>query len=383
MELPSPKDLWQYDHCKNAQLTDQQIAAYRSKGKLAEDISYFYSLISSAIHPAIIKSNILTVNEDNVPVPSNMEISFKSIMIDYCTIQIMFSFLPRTKIVQLTFQSNAFEEKNLELLFKCLISKPNNVYSLNFTWNDYMLINQKRIPFCTDNLNANINIEEAEMEILKKSQDILTNIFLNGNKLEAINFRGNLLGDELVSKIFHNLQSNTSLKVLNLFKNNLTNQCKDALCNMALFNRKLQDINLGGNNIGNETIEQLKDYLGSYKLTEEEVNEHNTQVKARDDIISQNKKNKGGKKPIIEVPFVDEMQLIEDVYYKIRNNTLRKIDIMGNKEINQKSFDSILYILEHNLDLIMVLDLYNYEKESLRELMKPDSKYCNQVYLTN
>ena len=65
---------------------------------------------------------------------------------------------------------------------------------------------------------------------------------------------------------------------------------------------------------------------------------------------------------------------------KIRNNTLRKIDFMQNK-LSQKSFDDILYILDHNKELIVVLDLMKYNKEGIEKIIDPNGKYLNQIFL--
>ena len=53
---------------------------------------------------------------------------------------------------------------------------------------------------------------------------------------------------------------------------------------------------------------------------------------------------------------------------------------MQNK-LSQKSFDDILYILDHNKELIVVLDLMKYNKEGIEKIIDPNGKYLNQIFL--
>ena len=141
-------------------------------------------------------------------------------------------------------------------------------------------------------------------------------------------------------------------------KNNLTNECSKDFCEMVLLNRHLEEINLGGNNLSDAFITNLKNFIGEYEMTPEEIEEHEIKVKEKEEILLFNQKNKNNKKvELKEIPFVDEVIKQEDKFIKIRNNTLRKIDFMLNN-LTQKSFDDISYILEHILlcDNITILD---------------------------
>ena len=121
--------------------------------------------------------------------------------------------------------------------------------------------------------------------------------------------------------------------------------------------------------------------MGEYEMTHEEVEEYENKVKEKEEIIAFNAKNKNNKKvELKEIPFVDEVRKEEDKMIKIRNNTLRKIDFMQNK-LSQKSFDDILYILDHNKELIVVLDLMKYNKEGIEKIIDPNGKYLNQIFL--
>ena len=49
--------------------------------------------------------------------------------------------------------------------------------------------------------------------------------------------------------------------------------------------------------------------------------------------------------------------------------------------LTQKSFDDISYILEHNKELIVVLDLMKYNKETIEKIIDPNGPYLNQIFL--
>ena len=85
--------------------------------------------------------------------------------------------------------------------------------------------------------------------ILKKSQDVLLNLITKvPNRLEALCLRGDLLGDEAAIKIFNGLKNELNyLRILNLFKNELTDNCVKVLGETMLVNRRLEEVNLGNN----------------------------------------------------------------------------------------------------------------------------------------
>ena len=66
-------------------------------------------------------------------------------------------------------------------------------------------------------------IDEDKQQIIN-AQNIIYRLFepSPNNKLEAISLRGNYLGNKIISHIFDLLKNNTTLRVLNIYKNNFT-----------------------------------------------------------------------------------------------------------------------------------------------------------------
>ena len=177
--------------------------------------------------------------------------------------------------------------------------------------------------------------------------------------------------------------------MLNLYKNNLSNDCLQNLANMFLFNRKLKELNLGGNFFDDKTIDFLKGYIGSYELSKDEYEKKVRLIEERNAIIENNKKiskNSKSKEKPKEVPFVDEIkeEIISEEkvrYLLIKNDTIQKIDFMNNPNMTQKSFEDLLYLVDNTTNLILYLDLRKYNKESVLKMIDMNGPYCNRIYL--
>ena len=380
----SPKEIWQFNYCNDFDLKQQTLQSFKSKGAINEDIIHFYEeIMQSAVHPSIIKSGLTSAEWSNVK-----NVVFNNIKVDINTIKILNFFLAKLKVVEIKFSNNNLPITTFDLIVNDMFTTSNNLYSFNFEWNNMMLNDKgdkvniaENVIFKKDEKGKDI-IDEDKQQIIN-AQNIIYRLFepSPNNKLEAISLRGNYLGNKIISHIFDLLKNNTTLRVLNIYKNNLTSECANSFCQMVLFNRNLEEINLGGNSITDEFIFKIKDFMGEYEMTHEEVEEYENKVKEKEEIIAFNAKNKNNKKvELKEIPFVDEVRKEEDKMIKIRNNTLRKIDFMQNK-LSQKSFDDILYILDHNKELIVVLDLMKYSKESIEKIIDPNGKYLNQIFL--
>ena len=380
----SPKEIWQFNYCNDFDLKQQTLQSFKSKGAINEDIIHFYEeIMQSAVHPSIIKSGLTSAEWSNVK-----NVVFNNIKVDINTIKILNFFLAKLKVVEIKFSNNNLPITTFDLIVNDMFTTSNNLYSFNFEWNNMMLNDKgdkvniaENVIFKKDEKGKDI-IDEDKQQIIN-AQNIIYRLFepSPNNKLEAISLRGNYLGNKIISHIFDLLKNNTTLRVLNIYKNNLTSECANSFCQMVLFNRNLEEINLGGNSITDEFIFKIKDFMGEYEMTHEEVEEYENKVKQKEEIIAFNAKNKNNKKvELKEIPFVDEVRKEEDKMIKIRNNTLRKIDFMQNK-LSQKSFDDILYILDHNKELIVVLDLMKYNKEGIEKIIDPNGKYLNQIFL--
>ena len=361
----SPKEIWQFNYCNDFDLKQQTLQSFKSKGAINEDIIHFYEeIMQSAVHPSIIKSGLTSAEWSNVK-----NVVFNNIKVDINTIKILNFFLAKLKVVEIKFSNNNLPITTFDLIVNDMFTTSNNLYSFNFEWNNMMLNDKgdkvniaENVIFKKDEKGKDI-IDEDKQQIIN-AQNIIYRLFepSPNNKLEAISLRGNYLGNKIISHIFDLLKNNTTLRVLNIYKNNLTSECANSFCQMVLFNRNLEEINLGGNSITDEFIFKIKDFMGEYEMTHEEVEEYENKVKEKEEIIAFNAKNKNNKKvELKEIPFVDEVRKEEDKMIKIRNNTLRKIDE------NMELFDSY----QEEIEVTVV----HFPEERIASVNKYDAYY--------
>ena len=400
-----PNEFWNYNYCNEIELDPKVLSGIKFKGKLLEEIENLYSTyLKSAVHPCLKKiikeideeendenkSNIEeegTIKEDEKKV-NIKELIFNAIRIDQNTIKFMFLLLDKTKIVSLKLSNNNLTLKNFNLLINDLLYTSNNIYSFRFEWNDFLINeenNNQKMIFNEMDLSQPIQSEINFMKHLK----LLFSPEVKENKLESISFRGCFLGNQLMNELLPLIKDNQNLLILNLYKNNLSNEILPSLSNMFLFNRKLKEINLGGNFFDDKTITHLKSYIGAYELSQEEYEKILKLIEERNNIIENNKKmNKSTKNKSVpkEVPFVDEIKekIISEEnikHYIIKNDTIEKIDFMNNPNMTQKSFNDLLYLIDHTTNLILYLDLRKYDKDSVLKMIDINGPYSNRIYL--
>ena len=400
-----PNEFWNYNYCNEIELDPKVLSGIKFKGKLLEEIENLYSTyLKSAVHPCLKKiikeideeendenkSNIEeegTIKEDEKKV-NIKELIFNAIRIDQNKIKFMFLLLDKTKIVSLKLSNNNLTLKNFNLLINDLIYTSNNIYSFRFEWNDFLINeenNNQKMIFNEMDLSQPIQSEINFMKHLK----LLFSPEIKENKLESISFRGCFLGNQLMNELLPLIKDNQNLLILNLYKNNLSNEILPSLSNMFLFNRKLKEINLGGNFFDDKTITHLKSYIGAYELSQEEYEKILKLIEERNNIIENNKKmNKSTKNKSApkEVPFVDEIkeEIISEEnvkHYIIKNDTIEKIDFMNNPNMTQKSFNDLLYLIDHTTNLILYLDLRKYNKDSVLKMIDINGPYSNRIYL--
>ena len=368
----SPQEFWSYNYCEQLEINEKNLIG-KGKGKINEEIQQLYDELKSAVHPSFIKAKLL--NEDEELIDTIREISFINVRIDKYTITILFNLLQKMKIISLILNSNYLTIKNLEMIFNSLLTVPNHIYHLSFEFNSRL---------CLDNGKE---IKINELDTLKEEDNKIFNLIISifepeMSRLESISFRGNFIGNEMGQKIFNYMKENTNVKVLNLYKNNLSNNCLDDLCEMLLFNRNLLELNIGGNLFDDKTISKIKENIGLFEMNEKELNEYNNLVQLREENLNFNKKNKTNKKvQLKEIPFVDEMKEIDGKSYIIKNDVISKIDIIQNEGITQNSFDDLLYMINNTNDLIFCIDLQKYNKESISKILDPSGKYMSRFFL--
>ena len=314
-----------------------------------------------------------------------LSISFNNVLVDINTIKIIFFLFPTSKITTLKFCSNNFNIKSLECLITYLLTKPNNIYNFTYEWNDKISIEGNLFSYkdiITGELTEKNN--EKEFLILKKSQEILLNLITKvPNRLEALCLRGNLLGDEMAIKIFNGLKNELNyLRILNLFKNELTDNCIKILGETMLINRRLEEINLGNNHLTDASMNVIKINYGKFEMSEQDLEEYKKQEKERQDIIRQNAKLKAGKKPELEVPHIDEIKEVDGVNYRVRNDVIKLFNLSQNN-FTEKSFEDLIGILDGLNDVMITVDFktYTQEQKDILEDVNNNKNYANRIYL--
>ena len=191
------------------------------------------------------------------------------------------------------------------------------------------------------------------------------------------------MGDEVAKQIFEGMkQEENFIRVLNLFKNNLTDECIKTFSEMILVNRNLEEINFGNNLLTDEALELIIKNYGIFKLNSDEVEEYKKLDKERQDIIKQNAKLKAAKKPELEVPYLDELKEIEGEYYKVKNDCLKVFNLIQNN-FTEKSFDNIIKLLDGNHSTVLTIEGRPYSEEQKAKLKDTESenKYGDRVFL--
>ncbi len=368
------RKFWCYDVCNEFHLSDEIFSSYKQKGKFFEDANYFYeSLIGTGPHPSI-------KNKPGAVEPTVL--TFNNVLVDINTLKIIFYLFPSSKVTTLKFSNNNFNVKSLDYLINSLLTKPNGIYNFTYEWNDKVVVNGRKYSY-KDILEHTI-LEEADLQEVLKTQEILTNLITKvPNRLEALCLRGNLLGDDTAIKIFNGLKNELNyLRILNLYKNELTDNSIKVFGEMMLVNRRLEEINLGNNHLTDTSLNILKSNYGKFLMNETDLEEYKKFEKERQDIIRQNAKLKAAKKPEVEVPHLDELKEVEGTIYRVKNDVIKLFNLTQNN-FTEKSFDDLIGILDGLPDSMVTVDekTYNQEqKDKLNDINNP-AEYYKRIYL--
>ena len=367
------KKFWSYDVCNDYNLSDETFAAYKLKGKFYDDANYFYeSLIGTGPHPAL-------KNKGN---PDPSVLSFNNILVDINTIKIIFYLFPTSKVTTLKFSNNNFNIKTLDLLVNNLLTKPNGIYNFTYEWNDVINIDGRKYSY-KDIKNI---LDEKIITEMKKSKEILINLITKvPNRLEALCLRGNMLGDETVIQIFNGLKNELNyLRILNLFKNDITDNAIKFFGEMILENRRLEEINLGQNHLTDISLKIINENFGIFEMNENDMEEYKKFEKERQDIIKQNAKLKASKKPELEVPHIDELKEVDGNIFRVKNDVLKLFNLIQNN-FSEKSFDDFLGILDGNKESMITIDDKTFNDDQKKILYDKNnlSNYWKRIYFLN
>lgn len=364
------KKFWSFEVSQAYDLTPEIISNYKLKNHFFEDALYFFDLFGTGPHPSFKQPS---QKEHNI---EPTVLSFQNILVDLNTLKIIFILIPTSKVTTLKFSSNNMTIKNMDYLINSLLTKPNNIYHFSFEWND-KIVNDK-IEYSIKDIKT--IIEDKLIADFSKWQELQVSL-TTSTRLESICLRGNLLGNEGAIKIFESLKNqNSVLRILNLYKNALTNDCIKTFCEMMLVNRKLEEINFGNNSIGDDALEMIKNHYGKFVMSQEEVDAYNKQLKERQEIINKNNKARAAKKPEIEVPYLDEMVTIEGVNYILKNATIKVFTLIQNK-FTPMCFESLLGIMNGNDEAGVTIDYNSFLQDQRDQLNSSTSKYANRIYL--
>ena len=365
------KKFWSYEVCSQFNLTDEVLASSKKRNKFYEDALYFYEIMGTGPHPSIKRLQ---------GVQSPTSINFTNVLIDINTIKIFFHLLPTTKITTLKLNNNNFNLKCLESLVKNLTEKENNINNISYEWNSDIIIDDIKYSY----KDISLIEDEKLLQDIKKSQDLIVNLATHiPSKLEILCLRGDFLGDDVAIKIFEGMKNEENfIRVLNLFKNNLTDKCIKSFSEMILVNRNLEEINFGNNLLSDEGLELIVKNYGIFKLNNEELEEYKKIEKERQDIIKQNAKLKASKKPEIEVPYLDELKELNGEYYTVKNDCLKVFNLIQN-QFTEKSFDNIIKLLDGNHNTILTIEgkPYTEEQKNILKDTQSEHKYGDRVFL--
>ena len=365
------KKFWSYEICTQFNLTEEVLSSGKQRGKFYEDALFFYEMMGTGPHPSI---KHLQGNS------SPTSVNFNNVLIDVNTIKILFHLLPNSKITNLKFSNNNFNIKSLECLVKCLIEKENNINNLSYEWNSDVIIDDIKYSY----KDIKIIEDEKLLQDMKKTQNLLVNLVTYvPSKLEILCLRGNCLGDEVAIKIFEGLKNEDNfIRVLNMFKNNLTDESIKTFSEMLLINRNLEEINFGNNYLTDTALDLIVKNYGTFKLNTEELEEYKKIEKERQDIIKQNAKLKASKKQEMEVPYLDELKEINGEYYKVKNDVLRVFNLIQNN-FTEKSFENLIKLLDGNRNTIITIEgkPYTEEQKKILKSVESEQKYGERIFL--
>jgi hypothetical protein len=374
------KKFWAYEFSQQIEIRTDFLENTKLKGRFFDDISsLYYEFIGSPPHPSLKQPYGKEYSEPSI-------ISFINVLIDINTLKLLFYVIPNSNIITLKFSSNLFEFNNFEYMINSLINKQINIHNFIFEWNSEFKyegkiysINKKH-PNNIDSSKSpkSKNIFADIREIINRYEENIIK-FTISNKIEALCLRGNFLGDSTIKQMLENLKNNQSLKTLNLFKNDMTSECIPLFCEMLGVNRRLEEINIGGNNLKNEDLLMIKNSIGRVQLTDDDLEDYQKRYKEKEAVLERNRKNKG-KKPDEPVPILEEVVEADNKFYLVRNLKLRSLNVMQNN-FTEEIYEIVTGLLDISPDLLLTIDNKVFTKSVRERLNHPHSKYANRIYL--
>lgn len=364
------KKFWSFEMCTQFNLTNEILSSAKKRNKFYEDALYFFDMIGVGVHPSIKK---LYKNH------SPSDITFDNTLVDINTLKIIFHlFSYFNSVKSLKFSNNNFDIKKIEFIVNSLLNKENSIENFTYEWNDEIIIDEIKYSY---KKIKDIDDDKLLQEI-KLSKELISNL-VKSTKIKILCLRGNFLCDDGAKLIFSNLkEENTALTVLNLFNNNLTDECIETFCDMILVNNKLEEINFGKNYLTDKGINLISKNYGKFKMSEEEIEDYKKKDKERQDIIKQNAKLKSAGKPELDLPEIENVREIEGVFYKYKNDTLRCFNFIHNL-LTENSYEDIIYILNANNNSVITTDGRPYKEEQKNILKEVNSEhdYGNRIFL--
>ncbi len=369
------KKIWSFEDCQTLDFKQELSDNYKQKGRFYEDVNNFYEHLGILCHPSLKAPPGKEYTEPNI-------INFLNVLIDINTIKTLFALFPTSRIIDIKFNNNLFEFSNLEFMINQFLTKPTNIFSVVFEWNSKIKYrhkdeNQKEETSEIISFDALV----PENESIGRQAQLLIAKFASVPKLEALCLRGNMLSDEAGIQIMNYLKDNTTIRVLNLYKNNFTSAIIPSFLSMIENNKKLEELNLGANHFVDDDLLGLKDLLGKIAISNEDAEAIQKKARDREMIIEKNKKLKNQKKPEEPLPIVEDINQIGEVWYIVRNNRIKNLNLMLNN-FTKNCYETLTYFFDVADELFITIDGKVFSLEQRERLIDPRQKYSSRVYLT-
>jgi hypothetical protein len=181
--------------------------------------------------------------------------------------------------------------------------------------------------------------------------------------------RGCNLSDRDVQGFCKVLETNRSLRVLDLSYNKLTPKSIEYLSDLLDHNKTIEFIGLAKNNLSIEHVKPLLDKIGRFEFPAESVDEHNKKIKERDTLIEKNKKVKPGAQKEV-VPAVDDIEQNEETKeWTIKKNwNLRHVNLCMNP-IGDEAREYIMGVMKRTgEEFSLTLSGTDFDENTIHEM---------------
>eukprot|EP00743_Colponemidia_sp_Colp-15_P000854 GILK01000942.1.p1 GENE.GILK01000942.1~~GILK01000942.1.p1 ORF type:complete len:415 (+),score=77.79 GILK01000942.1:873-2117(+) len=294
----------------------EKLPAYAPTGKLKIDAMKYSDLLGITTHPLFFKKPFPTPNQVPASTPTIPEdpavkkedekkeepeptvFAAHSTELDRGTLRALQLALPASKVNTLRFINCALSVPAIETV--CKMCASGAISTLQLEWN----------PLPTE--------QEAVFAKL-----------ISDTKLQHLSLRGNRIGNSLCQGLSDALKTNKTLKSIDLWSNDITDEGLAVLSSMLLDNKTLLSLSVGRNRITENGVSSLLSQIGLIKMSEQELQSY----RERERLLAEvQKKPVKGKKPTMEFDIapLEPTEELDGHMYWARNHTLLHINLSYN-----------------------------------------------------